>query len=117
MTGINPEGTTRQRPERLRGPRIGPDGDRFPWGPIDQVHEVGPYQIVEYRRDMSNFAGSDYSEHGRVQFHPFIDGKDTSRSFDTLDAALVGAVAYRHEGPNGSADWYFMRMLDGENRG
>lgn len=101
-----------ERPERLRGPRMGPDGQRFPWGPIDQVHEIGPYKIVEYRRDMSGFGrSSDYSEHGKTQFHPFIDGKDTSHCFDSLDAALAGAIAYRREGPNGTAGYYFMRML------
>lgn len=108
-----PEDTTRPaRPERLRGPRTGPDGQKFPWGPVDRVHEVGPYQIVEYRRDMSTYGlGSDFSEHGQVMFHPYLDGKDTSQSFDSLDAALVGAIAYRHEGPNGAAGYYFMRML------
>jgi hypothetical protein len=103
--------TNTVRPERLRGPRTGPDGQEFPWGPIDQVHEIGPYQIVEYRHDMSRTTARDYSDHGRGQFHPFIDGKDTSQSFDSLDAALVGAIAYRHEGPDGSAAYYFMRML------
>ena len=112
--------TKPQRPERLPGPRTGPDGRKFPWGPIDKVHQVGPYQIVEYRRDMSNSGmTSDFSEHGRVQFHPFIDGRDTSCCFNTLDAALAGAIAYRREGTNGSAAFYFMRMLGevGEQRG
>lgn len=104
------------RPEPLKGPRTAPDGRRFVWGPITFVHEVGPYQIVEYRRDMSN-AGmvSMYADHGTTYFHPYIDGKDTSHSYRSLDAALVGAIAYRAEGPNGSAGEYFMRMIGAES--
>lgn len=106
------ETTVPARPEKLRGPRIGPDGERFPWGPIDAVHEVGPYQIVEYRRDMSNAGQVEmYADHGTTCFHPYIDGKDTSHSYPSLDAALVGAIAIRAEGPNGRAATYFMRMI------
>lgn len=98
-------------PERLSGPRIGPDGRTFPWGPIDATHEVGEYQIVQFRRDMSNSSQPKYwHEHGQTQFHPYINGRDTSCSYASLDSALVGVIAYRREGPNGQAAHYFDRM-------
>ncbi|PWQ83672.1 hypothetical protein DKX15_22430 [Enterococcus faecium] len=45
-------------------------------------------------------------------FHPFIDGNDTNHSFNSFDAALAGAIAYRAEGPNHHADGYFMKMIE-----
>lgn len=101
-----------ERPKRLEGSRYNPaDPDnRFPWGPVDAVHKIGQYAIVEYRQDLSTFSTRDYSDHGRTLYRPYIDGKDTCRSFESLDDALVGAIGYRHEGPNGSAAFYFMRM-------
>jgi hypothetical protein len=104
---------TIERPAPL--PRTGlqaPDGKRFPWGPIDAVHVMGPYAIVEYRNDASGntFQREVWAEHGQTRFHPYIDGRDTSCSYRSLDSALVGAVAYRREGPNGRAAFYFDRM-------
>lgn len=104
------------RPEKLKGPRPDPGrpDSRFAWGPVDMIHVVGEYQVVEYRKDMSTFLSGDYSDHGKTFFHPYVNGKDTSMSFESLDAALVGAVAYKHEGANGSAGFYFMRMITEE---
>jgi hypothetical protein len=46
-----------------------------------------------------------------VLFHGWVDIEDTSHSWETLDAAIVGCISYRVEGPNGKAGEYFMRML------
>jgi hypothetical protein len=107
------EAVTATRPQPLIGPRTAPDGKRFPWGVIDEVHEVGPYQIAQYRKDASTYAHeSAWVDHGKTMFHIYVEGKDACQSFWTLDAALVGAIAYRAEGPNGQAAEYFMRMID-----
>lgn len=99
------------RPEPLRGPRTGPDGKRFSWGPVDAIHRIGEYAVVEYREDTSNFRQPEvWARHGRTVFHPYIDGRDTHRSYLTLDSALVGAIAIKREGPNGQAADYFDRM-------
>jgi hypothetical protein len=103
--------TITARPEPLRGPRTAPDGKRFVWGVITTTHEVGPYAIVEYRRDASNGTSSMWAEHGKTYFHPYVDGKDTSMAYGSLDAALAGVIGYRAEGPNGHAAHYFMRMI------
>lgn len=100
----------------LPGPRELPDGRRFPWGPVQRVHAIGRYEVVEYLRDNSNLshmpreADRVAREHAAASFHPYVDGKDTCRSYETLDSALVGAVAHVREGANGSAAWYFDRM-------
>lgn len=95
----------RTRPEPLRGNRTAPDGSRFPWGVITQVHKVGSYQIVEYREDEV------WDSHGMMLFHPYIDGRDTCHDYHSLDAALIGVIAYRADGPNTRADRYICKML------
>lgn len=100
--------------EKLVGPRTAPDGSRFPWGPITQTHEVGPYQILEYRDDRSRYPLTQQDGHGRTLFQPWVNGKSTSTSWHSLDAALAGAIAYKAEGPNGQAAHYFLRMIGAE---
>lgn len=96
----------------MRRAQIGPDGTSFPWGPIDKVHVIGSYQIVQYRVDASNMTGLRAGQdHGLTRYHVIVDGHSTSTSYETLDAALAGAIAYRHEGPNGRAATYFIRMI------
>ncbi|MFN2347095.1 MAG: hypothetical protein ABR616_15455 [Dermatophilaceae bacterium] len=101
----------RSTPAPLAGNRAAPDGTRFTWGPIDAVHTVGEYQIVEYREDRSNFRrAEEWDGHGRTLFHPYIGGRDLHRGYLSLDSALVGAIAYKREGPNSRAADYFERM-------
>jgi len=100
-----------QKPQYLPGDRTSPDSRTFPWGPIDAVHRIGNFQIVEYRSDKSNSTQSEYwHEHGETMFHPYINWKDTNRSYTSLESALVGAVGVVREGPNGRAAEYFDRM-------
>ncbi len=105
------------RPERLRGPRIDPNGEKFTWGPVNKIHEIGPYSIVEYRFDMSNFSTLDYSKHGQVRYDSYIQNdvtgrwESTSMSAPSLDGALAVVIAYRTEGANSQAGYYFLRML------
>lgn len=92
------------------------DGHKnFVWGRIVAVHEVGEYQIVEYVRNQhgnesDDEYASDLAQHP-TSFHPYIKGDDTSRSYRSLDEALVGVVAYRHDGLNSQAAHYFGRMI------
>ena len=102
-----------ERPTRIPGPRIAPNGDRFAWGPVQAVHTVGEYDIVEYLDDRSNFGREvEWAPHGQTMFHPYINGRDTHRSYRTLDSALVGVIAHKREGPNGQAAEYFDRMTE-----
>lgn len=101
------------RPEPLLGNRTGPDGREFAWGVIDAIHEIGDYQIVEYRQDQSNHSASQpycWERHGRTLFQARIKGGWSIASYYTLDSALVGAIAYKREGANSRAAMYFDRM-------
>jgi hypothetical protein len=80
----------------------------FVWGEVLKIHRIGEYEIVEF---IGVFNGK--REEG-VSFHVYIAGKDTSHSFGSLDSALVGAIAYKHEGPNHRADQYFCKMVEME---
>jgi hypothetical protein len=77
----------------------GPNGLRFVWGRVEQTHEVGPYSIVEFtptevvkrEKDTGLTAGGHLN-----QFHPYVDGQDTSVVAPTLDGALCLAIAFRN---------------------
>lgn len=101
---VNPEDLTLE--ERVRAIK-----GEFPWGPVKEVHIIGDYQIVEFHpRVFKNGHGtSEYSE--STSFSAYIGWHSISRSYDTLDEALVGLIAYKHDGNNSSAAEYFMRMI------
>lgn len=66
---------------------------RFTWGTVTRFHEVGPrYMIVEYeRRPVGN---ETLTEREKVAFHVYVDGRDTSSSTNTLEDALIYAIAF-----------------------
>ena len=91
----------------------GPDGKRFPWGKILDIHWLEEHSaIVEYSENKTE----------NVFFHPYVydastgEYKDTNRGNLSLDAALAGAIAYRHEGINHRADVYFIRAIGADHK-
>lgn len=87
----------------------GPDGKRFVWGRIIEVHSIGPYEIVEFRP--GPIKGPALDENLR-EFHVFIAGKDASVAAPTLDLALLLAIAYvASAGNDPSAARYAARAL------
>jgi hypothetical protein len=76
----------------------------FPWGKIVHVHTIGDYTIVEY---------SDKLNPSRILFHPFVSTDDLNRSVQSLDAALIVAIAFKAEGGdrNSQAAHYFAKMI------
>ena len=66
----------------------------FTWGPVVAVHRIGRYDIVEYRPQIfEGSSGTGRYEASRSQFHPYVDGEDTNCGLDTLEQALVFAIA------------------------
>lgn len=103
-----------ERPEYIAGSRTDPYGSRFSWGPVLEVHQIGPYTIVEYLEDTSTYdSPAAWARHGRTLWHVYIDGKNAGMSALSLDAALAGAIAFRRDGANSTAGDYFMRMVGG----
>lgn len=81
---------------------IGMARERFGWlGRVITVHEIGRYSLVEYADKKT----------GASRFGGVIDGEPTSHSYETIEHGMVGCVAMAAEGPNGSADIYFFRMI------
>jgi hypothetical protein len=101
-TDSNPKTDFVRLTNELRYPR------GFMYGELIKVHVIGLYQIVEYHPTVSNTNGRliDTSE---VLFHPFVNGEDFMHSYNTLDRALIGAIANAHEA--GMADDWIFRML------
>lgn len=65
---------------------------RFVWGKIVQWHEVGRYQILEYRPFVPNSVPRECRDEPR--FHVYVDKKDTHTSTRGLESALIEAIAY-----------------------
>jgi hypothetical protein len=86
----------------------------FTWGPVVAVHTIGPYDIVEFRPqifDEKGFGTKEY-EKEKTQFSIFVDGKSTSSSCHSLDAAIIAAIAYRRLGCGNHATPFVCRMLE-----
>jgi hypothetical protein len=83
----------------------------FHWGRVISVHSIGRYEIVEYAQLAVEGVTVTQRETGMSEFHSYVDGLDTHHSFATLEEAIVGAIAYVHEGANHRANIYFFRML------
>jgi hypothetical protein len=84
----------------------------FGWlGQIIKIHVIGPYDIVEmWQKPASN----NKDKNTYKSFSICIDGKNKGRGYDTLDAALAGCIAIRHDGDNTKADEYFIRGIGGD---
>lgn len=84
-------------------------GDEFVWGKVVKVLEIGLYTIILYYPYLKG------REKGVAwatnRYHLYINGKDTSRTFQSLDQALVGAVAIQNDGINTRAHEYFYKMV------
>jgi len=77
------------------------NGARFTWGELVKIHEIGEYAVVE----------AIDKEDKLPCFHSYVAGRSCSHAYPTLDAALAGCIAYKHEGLNHRADGYFIKMI------
>ena len=84
----------------------------FVWGPVVKVHEIGEYSIVEYRPQIfKDSCGTGKYEEEKTNFHPYINGKDTNRSFESLDDAIIGTICYKVDSNNTRLDVYINTLL------
>lgn len=81
-----------------------PDGAKFVWGRVEHVHRIGEYVVVEYT-----------SRDGKRLFHPYVGKEDTCLSEESLDGAIIAAIGYKAEGPNGQAAYYFRKMITNDD--
>jgi hypothetical protein len=81
-------------------------------GALNKVHNVGDYQFVEYKeKDINSKKISD-----RLLYTSYYNGESLSRSYDSLEACMVGTIAIVKEGPNSHAGEYFMKMINVEKK-
>jgi hypothetical protein len=66
------------------------DRSRFQWGRILNIHEIGSLTIVEFLPSITS----------PVEFHLYVDGKDTSSGAKTLDGTLLLGIAAKRLGAN-----------------
>lgn len=60
---------------------------RFSWGLIECFHDIGPYTIVEF---------VPYTNRNAVKFSVYVDGKPTDIHSNTLECAMLFAIATKH---------------------
>lgn len=65
--------------------------NRFTWGKVIKITDVGPYTIVEFTALKEGKAPVS-------EFQVYVDEKDTSTGADTFDEALLLAISIRHLG-------------------
>lgn len=80
------------------------DPNKYWLGPITKIHEIGEYAFVEYND----------AEDGEQRYSIFVNGENTNNSTNSLDHAMVLAIAYKHDGCNTRADSYFMKMINND---
>jgi len=88
------------------------DGGSFWLGRIVKWHKLGEYDIAEYHpRAMDGARISKVIDTDTTNFAGYIDGRDASHSWSTLEQAIVGLIAIRRDGPNSQAGTFFCRMV------
>ena len=67
--------------------------NRFTWGKVKQIHDVGPYTVVHHQ-----------AEGVESNYHVYVDGRDCSVGSSSLGGALILAIAYKNLESN-TANW------------
>lgn len=81
-------------------------------GPIKDVHYIAEFAFVEYaERDFSSGATPRGKLTGEHNFSIFINGRSISLSANSLDEAIVAALAYKYDGHNSQAARFFSLMI------
>lgn len=87
--------------------------ESFTWGHVERIWVIGAYTIASFHpwKVIGCSIQTGEPQMGLLHYHVWIDGKDCSESFDSLESAMAGAVAYAIEGAGHRADFYFMAAL------
>lgn len=65
--------------------------ERFVWGKIVEEWEIGPYHIAKYQPFKT--VGSQVDDTKPPAYHVWVDGKDTNECTNTLEGAMLLAIA------------------------
>lgn len=72
----------------------------FTSGVVEHVYRIVEYTIVQYM-----------DKHGWLAYCVFVEEDIVDTVFQSLDAALIGAVAFKHEGSVNITAVRFMRAI------
>lgn len=90
----------------------------FTWGRIIHIQEIGPYAIASFHPWQVNGSTvlTGQPNKDEIHYHTWVDGKDCHSSYNSLDEALAACIAYRAEGPNHRANYYFINSIRPEQK-
>lgn len=71
--------------------------DKFPWGEVVKVHQIGDFDIIEY------IVNSCFEDGGTIEF------QTGEGSYPTLDLAIIGILCEKYAEPE--AVTYITRIL------
>ena len=90
---------------------------RYIWGPVVAFHKIGRYDFIEHRvRKVEGITITYELEPDITEFSIFVDGRSIGQGADTLERAIVTAIAYKFDGCNSLAASYFDLMVKGLGR-
>ena len=73
----------------------------YSFGEVVKTHIIGDtYQIIEA-----------IDEEGNIKFSTYINFERTGFSYNSLEKAITGAIAYKYDGANSQANKYFWKMI------
>lgn len=83
--------------------------NRFTWGKVEKIHDLGRYTFIEFtsRLQARNVTkGTTLSP--SVEFHIYVDGRETNQSASTIEGAMLTAISIaKVENPNTAAHLCF----------
>jgi hypothetical protein len=78
--------------------------DRFSWGRVRAIHDVGTFTIVEFNRrplregeadtDPAKGLSADTASEA-IRFYVYVEGRPTASSTDSFEEALILALAFK----------------------
>ena len=82
-------------------------------GEVVSIHEIAEFAFVQYKERAFSPRGHG-EETGEYHYSIFIHGKSIGQGATSLESAMAHAIAYKFDGCNSQAAYYFMRMIGNE---
>lgn len=74
----------------------------FCWGKVIKTHYIGQFQFIEAERNNKDYP---------VLFSAYINFESISRSYMSLESAMIGVIAYKYDGSSSQAAEFFEKMI------
>ena len=87
----------------------------FTWGAPIKLIEIGPYTLLKFHpwKQDGNTIITGTPDMDKISYHGWVDGKDTTTTWSSLELALAGVMGIKWAGyNNGEVEYYFCKMID-----